>query len=286
MSSLIAALLITLCEVRPVIDSELVLYTFAVAFAFPPFQTSIHYGQPTALLLLLLIAAWSRSRRGDDIGAGIFLASAVLLKAFPWVMAGYFVSQRRWRVLVSAAIFSGFCGGAVVAVYGLRCSLDFLTHTRVAAVWLDRPRNLSVLANAHQMIYRLNSIGVVWQQRLTRFLVIAVDLTLILTSFIATSWSNDKTSWSDGMCWSLWVLTTILLAPVAWDHYWVLILPLWPFSSVYLRISSAEGAIARSGLILIACGFLGFFIVPYVQTLKDLHLYFFLTLSSNIGICI
>lgn len=287
--SLAAAIVIALREAGIPISSEFALCVFALSFLFPPLQTSLHYGQPTSLLLLLLVASWSQSRHGDDIAAGALLASAVLLKAFPWVMAGYVIMRRRWTVLGWAAAFAVFISICLIGTYGIKFNLDFLENAHVQNIWLDRPRNLSVLSNIRAFVQAIVPAGFGAAQQLTHSLVILVDLILIGGAAVFTARANANTSYDDGLCWGLWMFTTILLAPVAWDHYLVLVLPAYMFLAVCVWIHATElteRSLMLSGMILVAFGLVGFVIVPYIQYLKDLRSLFFLAIASYIGLCL
>jgi hypothetical protein len=62
--ALVSALIIVLREVGLTANNNFSRFAFAFAFLFPPLHSALHWGQPTPLLLLLLVASWASARRG------------------------------------------------------------------------------------------------------------------------------------------------------------------------------------------------------------------------------
>ena len=54
-------------------------------------------GQPNLTLLTLLLAAFACLRLGREAPAGVLVATAAAIKAFPILALGYFVCRRMWR---------------------------------------------------------------------------------------------------------------------------------------------------------------------------------------------
>ena len=66
-------------------------------------------GQPNLSLLTLLLAAFACLRLGRQAWAGVLVATAAAIKAFPILALGYFVYRRMWRASFAtvAALLSG-----------------------------------------------------------------------------------------------------------------------------------------------------------------------------------
>src|SRR5271157_137097 len=58
-------------------------------------------GQPNLTLLMLLLAAFACLRLGREAPAGVFVATAAAIKAFPILALGYFVYRRMWRASIA-----------------------------------------------------------------------------------------------------------------------------------------------------------------------------------------
>ena len=87
-------------------------------------------GQPNLTLLTLLLAAFACLRLGREAAAGVFVATAAAIKAFPILAVGYFVYRRMWRATLASV--------AALAVWLLVVPLPFRTPAqavRDVAVW-------------------------------------------------------------------------------------------------------------------------------------------------------
>jgi Glycosyltransferase family 87/NAD(P)H-binding len=281
---LVAALIITLHEIGATASGNFVRSVFAFAFLFPPLQNAIHWGQPTALLLLLLVASWSCARGGRDLTAGLLLAGAILLKMFPVAVGGYFLFRHRWKVLASGILFTLGISAFLLAFYGFQRNLEFVRDARISAYWLDQSGNLSIIGNLHSL---LGQTGTASRAGAILFAALAslASISLVVCSGITTSRVADASPQVSGLCWSFWMLLAILLSPVAWDHYLVLLIPMyiflvWQWLSTLLRYNPAQFL----GILLIGTGLLGFFILPYYAPARHLHGDLVLVLASYAGL--
>jgi hypothetical protein len=90
------------------------------------FISGLTRGQASVLLMWLVLAAFCWHWEGHDLRGGACLAGAVLLKAFPLVLLGYFAWRRKWRFLL-AAVVSIIIGGLIFpsAVFGFKRNLAY-----------------------------------------------------------------------------------------------------------------------------------------------------------------
>jgi hypothetical protein len=167
-------------------------------------------GQPNLALLTLLLAAFACLRQGRDVPAGLLVATAAAIKAFPVLALGYFVYRRRWRATAST-LFALF-------VWLLIVPLPFRTPAQAVsdlAIWsrgmiftynshgiAQRPyrsfsyKNQSIMALAHRFLRQVPADGEkVLSEHATRLLngrpaggILAdgsIDLAAMLTAPVA-----------------------------------------------------------------------------------------------------
>lgn len=278
---LVSALIITLHEVGAAASGNFVRSAFAFAFLFPPLQNAIHWGQPTPLLLLLLVASWSCARGGREFTAGLLLGAASLLKIFPLVVGGYFLFRRRWKVLASGISFTLGISAFLFAFYGVQRNLEFIS---ISPVWLDRASNLSIIGNLHCLLAQTGGTGATTGPIMFALASLAC-ISLLLCSGITTSRVLDDDAQVSVLCFSLWMLMAILLSPVAWDHYLVLLIPTyislgWQLLSKPLSDNPTEFV----GILMMANSLLGFFIIPYFAPARHFHGYLVVSLASYVGL--
>jgi hypothetical protein len=81
-----------------------------------PFRQQMYQGQLNLVLLLLLTGVWTAARSGRDTLAGTLLGVAAAVKLFPAFLFLYFVLGRRWKVVGSGV-------GSLLTVTGLTAAL-------------------------------------------------------------------------------------------------------------------------------------------------------------------
>ena len=123
-------------------------------------------GQPNLTLLTLLLAAFACLRIGREVPAGVLVATAAAIKAFPILALGYFVYRRMWRASIAAV--------AALLVWLLVVPLPFRSPAQAVSdlvVWsrgmvftynsqgiAQRPyrsfsyKNQSIMALAHRLL--------------------------------------------------------------------------------------------------------------------------------------
>ena len=109
------------------IDGHLViLSTVPIAMLLVWFISGLTRGQASVLLMWLVLAAFCWHWEGHDLRGGACLAGAVLLKAFPLVLLGYFVWRGKWKFLL-AAVVTIIVGGLILpaAVFGFKKNLAY-----------------------------------------------------------------------------------------------------------------------------------------------------------------
>ena len=82
-------------------NTHIVVATFIV---MPFVWSSYHLGQPSLVLLALMLGAFLSLRHGRDTLAGALVALAVAIKAFPLLAIFYLVYRRYWTAAISLVI--------------------------------------------------------------------------------------------------------------------------------------------------------------------------------------
>src|SRR5579863_7355708 len=81
-----------------------------------PVSLNLYWGQSQLIVLALMVAAMRAMERDRDGAAGLLIAAAALLRAYPLLLIGYFVFRRKWRALIFATIGITAGGFATVAI--------------------------------------------------------------------------------------------------------------------------------------------------------------------------
>jgi hypothetical protein len=228
-----------------------------LAYALPiclvgwPLMSALTRGQASVLLLWLVVAAVYGRWKGRRSAASACLAGAVVLKIFPVLLLGYYAVRRDWR-FVTATLVGIVLGVCVVpaAVLGWQQNSARLREwvALVANPALDvqaapesdryaelldpqRSRNQSLPA----VLFRLT--GSPRMREVAMGMAVLMALAIGLAGWRAAA--GDQ--WLVMSTVFPWIL---LVPPVSWNHYFVLLLP--PLAAlVFLALHGPEATTRR-----------------------------------------
>jgi hypothetical protein len=204
-----------------------------------PLNLNFYWGQSQLIILMLLVLAMRAIERERDDTAGIMIALAALLRAYPVLLVGYFVMRQKWRAVAFAII--GIAVGllATVAMLGFAQTVSY-TH---GAAWvagysmMNRVDNLSLGAFVSRTFWALTGVApgssIDWARRTIAALAQLAVLGIAIRTTLAERNRDDP----DWRIYSLWIATAIILSPVGWHHYLVLLVI--PF--VQMVAAAADG---------------------------------------------
>jgi hypothetical protein len=179
-----------------------------------------------ARILLLLVAMMRSMERQRDHVAGLCFALAGLLRVFPFLLFLYLIIQRRWRVLSWALI--GTASGILVtlAIFKPNKSLSFINGIRLLtdSRLINQSTNISMRALVTRLVWFLSAgHSPAEVTSFARLAVLVTDVALLGVTIWATAALGPRKD-PDWRAFSLWIMTSVLLSPVAWLHYLVLLL--------------------------------------------------------------
>jgi len=204
-----------------------------------PVNLNLYWGQSQLIVLALLAGAMRAMERKREGTAGLLIAAAALLRAYPLLLAGYFVIRRKWRAVAFAT--AGIAAGlfVTVATVGFTQSLSFV-H---GALWLtdysivNRVDNLSLGPFVSRTWWAFTGTAPGSSTDWLRRAAVAIADIVVLGMTIRATLADANRRNPDWRVYSLWIATAIMFSPVAWHHY--LLLLTIPF--VQLVASAAQG---------------------------------------------
>ncbi len=204
----------------------------ALALMYPPVHIHFFQAQSKILILFLLVLMMRSMERGWDRAAGLSLACAGLLRAFPLLLIGYLAVQRRRRALLWT--FIGLAAGGIVTIawLGVDVSLSFrdgaalLTSQR----WLNIRGNIGLAANVSRLFLDEAGNNPGSALRLARLFSMSVVNLAVLGVTIWVTLGLEPRRDPDWAAFSMWVVASVLLSPMAGVHCMVLFLI--PFAQI------------------------------------------------------
>jgi len=213
---------------------------------YSPLNDHLAFAQVQILILLMLVLVMRWLAAGREISAGLVLSLAIMLRAFPLVLALYLIITRRWRALLSMTIGLVVIGAITVGGVGWHIVRSFIDGA--ALTMSHHPVSLPINVAIGTFITRLFwylfgpalSSGLESARKVTVILVELVMLGFSLRATLRTTLGRD----SSLRAYGLWVVVSVMLSPIAWIHYMVLFLI--PF--IQITLAAHRGSCGPSAM--------------------------------------
>ncbi len=192
-----------------------------------PLLQTVMMGQLTACLLLLITAAaWAEADDRPGL-SGALVGTAAALKLFPGFLFLYFLLQRRWKALFAGAITFAAWHGATLALFGVDTYTDWYRESLPEVL---RYRDTWLNYSATGFWYKLfdassgQSIPLWHSPTIARIGSLA---SLIIVAAVAgyASLRSQGNRQASRAAFALCITAMVVAAPVAWDHYFLLLVP-------------------------------------------------------------
>lgn len=209
----------------------------AVAAVAVPLETNFEYLNISPVLLALTLAAALDLEAKRDVRAGVWIGLATALKAFPGLLLLYLALGRRWRALVAGV--STALGVTVLALlpYGVRRVPPLLlqwVNLALAGGWVVHVGNQSLAA----MVGRAGA---------TASVALFASLSLVVLAGVVVRLRVHEARVFDEV--GLVLLVSVLVSPIAWSHYYTLMLPAW---MTVLRLLPSRPGVGLASLVVAA----------------------------------
>ena len=189
----------------------------AVTILFPPIVDHLAWGQNKMLVLLMFVLMLHWMERGKDAAAGLILALATLLRAFPFLLIGYLILMKRWRAVAYTMVGLAVGGLITLALAGVASTLSFvLAPGYLTERWREAlPSNIALGPSVLRMFWYFFGVhlGITleWAQKATALAVELALLGLTVKATLARPSRDDP----DGRLFVLWIMTAILISPTS-----------------------------------------------------------------------
>lgn len=197
-----------------------------------PFLEQIHLGQLNMVLLLLVTGAWAAERSGRPWSAGVLLGAAAAVKIFPGFLLVYFAIRGRWRVVVGGAISAVALTALTAAVLGPGTYVAYVRDVLPQVHWFRVGWNNTSLAGFWSRLFdpapeRLRNasrtVPLWYSPALAHAATAASDLAVV--AVVAWAARRVRTRSGEDLAFGLVMTAMLLVSPITWEHYFLLLLP-------------------------------------------------------------
>jgi hypothetical protein len=203
------------------------------ALGFTPLADNFRWAQSEVFVLFGLLVFFRLLECRRDAFAGAIFAALGLLRGFPLVLGGYLISRRRWKSVAFLAIAFAIGTALTVAMLGVGPSTNFLRVLGILGEhrwfsldpqWEIAAANVSLDAFVMRPLMMWFGVDLPRAVALIQeIIVIAVRVVILAIAFSVTVRNIDIDD-RRGRSFSLWIVTMLILTPVVWLHYMVLLI--------------------------------------------------------------
>ena len=237
-----------------------------------PLWEQCRLGQRTLVLLLLVTGTWGAERSGHPWLAGSLLGTAAAIMLFPGFLLLYYALRGRWRVVAAGFIAIAGLTGLTAIVLGADCYRNYFSNVLPGIQWFRVGWNNDSLWGFWSRLFD-PAPEHVRDRSLTEPLfhspALAKSLSLISCASVAAvlAWAvrRDAKGQKTDLTFALAVTTMLLVSPICWEHY--LLLLLVPLAVVWLELPPSRFA-RTLFLVIVAAFWMGY---PMVWTAFGLN---------------
>jgi hypothetical protein len=226
-----------------------------------PLRQQMHQGQLSLILLLLLTGSWAAQRSGRLGWTGVVLGTATAIKLFPGFLFLYFILRRQWMVVRTGIISFAVLTGLTVSVLGFETYqsyyYDVIPRLEVFRSGWHNASLPGLCAKLFNPLSKAQLDG--WAMHgpiepLWRSAVLAKLSTWLLCGVVVAvlSWIvlRARSCVETDQAFGLTIIAMLLVSPITWDHY--LLLLLIPLAVMWVGLPSSNLVRATILILLIA----------------------------------
>jgi hypothetical protein len=222
----IAFMLTILWKGQP--DWKWSIILFFILLAWYPVMNDLYYGQLSILLTVLLLAALLTYVKGHKVQAGVLIGISISIKLITWPLIIYFILKKDWRTVIATCLTTLGLNLVTLFVVGINPFLDYLkVTTQVTSFWRLFWSNTSLLSFGYRLFEGTKKTVVydtfeapplINLPGIAPFVSISLVVGFLLLGLILALRTKEiETSFA------ILLFVIVLISPVSWDHYFVMI---------------------------------------------------------------
>lgn len=192
-----------------------------------PLLQTVSMGQLTACLLLLVTAtAWAEANRRHAL-AGALVGTAAALKIFPGFLFLYFLLQRRWSALLAGAGALIAWHTATFVLFGADTYADWYRESLPEVLlYRDTWLNYSATGFWYKLFDASSKQSMpVWHSPLTAQIGSLLSFVTVVAIAGYACLRARGNRHASRAAFALCITAMVVATPIAWDHYFLLLMP-------------------------------------------------------------
>jgi hypothetical protein len=190
-----------------------------------PVEVQIGQGQLNFILLPLLVAGWVCDRRGYAAAAGAAIGLAATVKIFPGFLFVYFAAAGKWRAVAAGVVTAAAATGIAAVVLGTGA---FATYLR------DVVPSLNVFHTSWRNVSATGFWRRIFDPAGRETLATGLAVTSQLAVAVVTAATARTSRAVPDRGYAAACVGMLIASPVAWPHYFLLLLV--PVAVLWVRL--------------------------------------------------
>jgi Glycosyltransferase family 87 len=228
--ALAVALWLIVRGLRLPVEPWMVFPLIVVALLCNPFRQQVNHGQLNLMLLAVIVGAWAAERSSRLRAAGALIGLAAAIKLFPAFLLLYYAVRRRWEVVMWGLAAFFLATLLSIAVLGVEALTSYVRDVMPA---VSGYRNLSVNASLQGFWMKWFDEGAIHPLTVPRLPdipplfehpVLATSGFMLSALMVLWAWTRAVRRLEPDLAFGLTLITMLMLSPVTWDHYFLLLL--------------------------------------------------------------
>lgn len=201
-----------------------------------PLLQHLILGQLGIWLLLLIVGAVLADDRDRQVTAGLLLGTATALKLFPGLLFLYFVIHRRRRAVVAGLGVCLLWNAVSAAVLGTQAYEHFVRYAMPEVLhYRDWWANYSITGTWFKLFQPWSRQSLpLWHDPTTAQLGAWLTMATVVGSATYVAYRSRRHEDARRTGFAVLITTMVLTTPIAWDHYFLLLL--WPLVRLAVRL--------------------------------------------------
>ena len=190
-----------------------------------PLAEQVQMGQLSLLVLALLSGAWSAQRKSFTLLSGALIGLATAIKLFPGLLLVFFFLRRDWKAVAAGIGTFVAINGLCVVAFGTDCFLTYVSDiVPHMGQYYDGWMNVSLKGFWTKLFdARSGHVIPLWQNAALSWFGYAISCCIVMLT-LAWSGLSAKSQRCQDLTYGNFIIAMVLLSPVAWDHYYLLLL--------------------------------------------------------------
>jgi hypothetical protein len=215
-----------------------------------PLRQQVSQGQLNLVLLLLLTGAWAAQRSGRSGWAGVLVGTAAAVKLFPGFLFLYFLLRRQGKALATGMLSLVLLSGLTAAVLGQETYASYFRDTLAKVMafrssWLNASLP-GLWTKLFDPATEREHVTPLWRSAALAQTGAWLSCGLVVLLMVPQVW-RARTQAETDRAFALTMIAMLLVSPLTWDHYFLLLLA--PLAVIWTQLPATN--LARISFLII-----------------------------------